>query len=169
MLTVDPATGWLPPGAHPATLSEIHATFVVAAPFSAERELIFRAMSVYLDILAPRFAAPRILLNGGFTTHKTWAAPQDADLAIGLSTPDFKTAYHPNNHPLLTLGDGGVNRPQNMQLLKLQPMGGLVDSYFFPSKLANHVRYWEDHWGKVKDQNGVEMVGARKGFVEVTL
>lgn len=169
MLSVDPATGWLPPGAHQATLAEVHETFVVAAPFTDARELIFRALSVYLDILVPRFTAPRILLNGGFTTHKTWAAPQDVDLAIGLNTPEYKTAFHPDNHPLLTLADGGVNRPQTMQLLKVQPMGGLVDGYLFPTKLANQARYWEDHWGKVKDQNGIEIIGARKGFVEVTL
>lgn len=168
MLRVDPATGWLPVGIHSATLDEIHGTFVEEAPFRDERELIFRALSVYLDILRSRFTDPRILLNGGFTTHKAWAAPKDVDLAVGLSNADFKSAYHPDNHSLITIADGGVNRPQPMPLVKIQPMGGLVDGYLFPAKLPNHVHYWEDQWGKVKDQQGNEVVGARKGLLEVT-
>jgi hypothetical protein len=169
MLSVDAKTGWLPVGTHTATLEEIYDAFVDQAPFQKERDLIFRALSVYLDILRMRFTDPRVLLNGGFTTHKSWAAPKDVDLAIGLNNAEFKSAYHPDNHSLVTLADGAVNQPQKgMQLVKLQPMGGLVDGYLFPARLANMARYWEDHWSKVKDEHGNEIVGARKGFVEVT-
>lgn len=168
MISVDSKTGWLPAGAHSATLDEVYETFVVAAPFSDERALIFRALTVYLEILQSRFTNPRVLLNGGFTTHKNWAAPKDVDLAIGLSNADFKSAYHPDNHSLITIWDGAVSNPQPLRIEKIQPMGGLVDGYFFPTKMANVARYWEDQWSKIKDEHGNGILGARKGFVEVT-
>lgn len=164
---LDATTGLLPVGIHQATLAEVHTTFVQNAPFPDERELVFKALSVYLDILSTRFQPQRVFLNGGFVTYKTWAAPKDADLAIGLSSADYKSTFAPENISAWTLGGVSVTEPGSYVVPKIQPMLGLVDGYFFPNALPAFRAYWEDFYGKVKDQHGNEIPGVRKGFVEV--
>jgi len=149
-------------------MDEVYEVFVESAPFRDERELIFRALSVYLDIIRSRHSPARVLLNGGFVTHKTWAAPHDADVAIGLDTRDYKSTFEPDNISSWTLQGIQFAKPQPGTLNKVQPMLGLVDGYFFPSALPNFVHFWEDQWGKVKDEFGNEAVGIRKGYLEMS-
>lgn len=164
---VDPVSGLLPVGIHQADLGEVYDVFVADAPFEEDRRLLFSAMSVYLDIVWKRFKKPRILLNGGFVTHKEWAAPKDADFAIGLENGEFKAMMSTPNLGLLTLIDVSIQRPISIGLRTLQPMAGLVDSYAFPKNLKNQVDYWENHWGKVTDSDKKEIPGLRKGYLEV--
>ena len=46
----------LPVGRHPATFDEIYEKFVVGAPFSERRELIFEALTLYAKVLATEFS-----------------------------------------------------------------------------------------------------------------
>jgi len=165
---VNPVSGLLPQGIHPANLAEIEVAFVQNAPFPAERERLFGTMVAYVDIIWDRFPSARILLNGGFVTHKTWAAPEDVDFAIGLTSKEFRSTKLPHNISLWTQGNVSMEGPEALNYTKIQPMGGHIDGYFFPNALTNMVRYWEDHWGKVKGPDGKEIIGARKGYLEVT-
>lgn len=167
--SVNAATGLLPPGIYKATLPEVHAAFVSGAPFEVERQRLFDTMSAYLGIVIDRYPGARILLNGGFVTLKTWAAPSDVDFAIGLPSSDFRSTKLPENISLWTQTSVTMEGPERLQFSKIQPMGGRIDGYFFPTSLPNMVHYWEDHWGKVKSEFGVEVLGVRKGYLEVTL
>lgn len=171
---VDAATGLLPPGIYPATLSEIHEVFVEAAPYREHRARIYRGLVYYLDEISSRFDSPRVLVNGGFVTHKPWGAPKDVDLAIGLENQDFRTALDPLNIALWTLQDLTLLRPgqtsaEYMKLERLQPLGGLVDSHIFPKRLAAMSAFWERLWADVKGEDGKKIDGVQKGYLEVIL
>jgi hypothetical protein len=49
----------LPAGRHTATLNEVYETFVQLAPFRDRRELIFRALALYIDLVSPEFSTCR--------------------------------------------------------------------------------------------------------------
>jgi hypothetical protein len=53
----------LPGGRQPATLDEVYEAFVVNAPFRPRREVIFRALTFYIDAT--------MLLDGGTTPSAT--------------------------------------------------------------------------------------------------
>lgn len=72
----------LPVGRHPATLNEVCETFVEQAPFRPRRELIFRALTLYIDLVSAEFSTCRYWIDGGFVTHKPWEPPEDADVRV---------------------------------------------------------------------------------------
>jgi hypothetical protein len=172
---VDANTGLLPVGKHVGTLDDVRRRFVDDAPFSGERERPYRALEFYLSELTHRFGSATVLLNGGFVTHKHWAAPKDIDLAVGLSNKAFRLSVGVEHAPLWTLqnvvaDEIGVMNPQfGARFPRVQPALGLIDGFFFPSSMPTLSRYWELLWSKVKDENGDEVVGVSKGFVEVSL
>ena len=93
----------LPVGRHATSFAEIYATFVQQAPFPNERELIFDALLLYARVLAQEFTKPALWINGGFVTHKPWAAPNDTDVV--LYTPDgvFEHALETEDFLILDL------------------------------------------------------------------
>lgn len=168
---IDPITGLLPAAAdpYPATLEELHALFVVAAPFSAERELLFEALTLYAKLIWAIFPDALLRINGGFVTHKTWAAPADVDIAVVCPTLTPQQVESAITAPLFTIlnGQGDVFGGR-VGLPKVHVMGGLVDAFPVPGNLQ-HVRdYFDNHWSSVTDQAKNVIAGLRKGYVEVS-
>jgi hypothetical protein len=157
-----PATGGqyatLPTGLHPATLDEVYETFVKRAPFRPRRELIFRALTLYIDLVSPQFTTCRYWINGGFVTHKQWAEPEDADVVVVVPPAEHKKVTQPEFMPLLTLGSNAGG--------KVHPMGGLIDGFVamdHPAALST----WELTWSSVRDEQHNVVPGVSKGFLEV--
>ncbi|MEX3755542.1 hypothetical protein ABFW00_06835 [Mycobacteroides abscessus] len=148
----------LPTGRHSATLDEIYETFVVNAPFRPRRELIFRALTLYIDLVSVQFSACRYWINGGFVTHKTWAEPEDADVVVVVPQAEHVKVTQPEFLPLLTL-------PSNAG--KVHPMGGLIDGFVAiddPAALTT----WDQTWSSVRDEQHNVVPGVSKGYLEVS-
>ncbi|WP_156753061.1 hypothetical protein [Mycobacterium sp. 1245801.1] len=148
----------LPSGRHQATLDEIYETFVVNAPFRPRRELIFRALTLYIDLVSAQFSACRYWINGGFVTHKPWAEPEDADVVVVVPPGEHSKVRQPELLPLLTLASGGA---------KVHPMGGLIDGFIamdHPAALLT----WELTWSSVRDEQHNVVPGVSKGYLEVS-
>jgi hypothetical protein len=148
----------LVPGRHPATLSEIENLFVTKAPFSSERSRIFTALTLFIgEIKASLPSATTIWVDGGFVTHKTWAAPHDADVTIPVIHSEWNALTERRRLELhswfLPNGD------------KVQPMSGLIDSFVFDLTSRDRARYWNDTWSTVTDEHKTEIPGAVKGWV----
>ena len=84
--------GMLPPASNPygATLNELYETFVEQAPFRPRRELIFRALSLYAELVWQESPEARLWIDGGFATHKVWEAPEDADVVVIVPLRDYR-------------------------------------------------------------------------------
>lgn len=150
----------LPVGRHSATLDEIYESFVVNAPFRPRRELIFRALTLYIDLVSPHFSTCRFWINGGFVTHKPWAAPEDADVVVVVPSGEDSKVSQPGFMPLLTL-------PSNTGD-KVHPMGGLIDSFVAadaPALLAP----WDLQWSSVRDEQRNVVADVSKGYLEVSV
>lgn len=160
----------LPAGRHKATFAEIYERFVVQAPFRERRELIFRAVELHADIVRTRFTDARIWLDGGFTTHKTWAEPEDADVVVVVPEVqylEYTKAQDESLLPLITLRDVSATRPPS-RTGKLHPMGGLMDVFVQPDADAP-LAVWDTLWSSVKNQFGEVVPGVTKGYLEVEL
>ncbi|MFT4288780.1 DUF6932 family protein [Nocardioides sp.] len=163
------ADGLLPPAGAPylTDMDELRQIFVDGAPaFRDERARVFTALELHLGLARERVGAGiHAWIDGGFITHKTWAAPHDADVALVISP----TAHFVVDEvlPLLTLKDVSAVEPK-LATARLQPMGGLVDAFLVPDQPAARAT-WHDTWSSVKDATGVIVQGQRKGYVEVIL
>lgn len=149
----------LPANIYPATLDEIESMFVTQAPFGADRRVVFDAFVQWLHGFDALFPGSTMWLNGGFVTHKTWAPPRDVDVAVHADASVVSTwdpALIAVFRSFLTDRRSGT-----------QPMGGLVDAFWFVSGDPQRERYWEDQWGKVRGPDRSTAVGVQKGFVEV--
>jgi hypothetical protein len=153
--------GRLPEGRHEATLDEIRERFVEEAPNRARRDLIFRALLVYADIVRSLFPEARLWINGGFVTHKS-EAPKDVDVVIVSEAPDTVTIEQVA--PLLTL-QGVASEQPRLGIERLQPVGGLVDGFFANASMSDLLDYWDGQWSRVNGAPDTE----RKGYVEVRL
>lgn len=163
---VDPTTGFLPLGAHQATLAEVHETFVAGAPHPDRRQLIFDALVVYLDAVRSFFPSGMALVDGGFTTHKA-DAPHDIDVVL---LPDDENAILDwtdkqflDWQGMLTLGDVIVGGQDAAYFQRVQPFGGLLDSFLGAPELEQR---WRDFWGSIRGQHN-EQISDSKGYLEV--
>lgn len=168
---VDPNSGLLPPAPEPyrATLEDVRQRFVVEAPFSDERAFVFEALVIYSRLIWKIAPTARLRIDGGFITHKTWAAPQDADIAVvfGSGTSDAQV-NEAAAAPLFSLLDvRGMLAQQQIGLGKAHVMGGLVDAFPAFDDAPASLALWHDIWSKVTDAQKNEVVGLRKGYVEV--
>lgn len=165
------SNGRLPVGRHVATLEEINKLFVTSAPCEESRARIFQALGIYLglvDELIPSFVC---WVDGGFVTHKP-EPPSDVDVAIlvpnavinGLSESDEARFAS-----LLTIQEAiGRNGFFAGSFGRVQPMGGLVDSYLVPTDDERYVSEWDQTWQLVSDPTTKELIpGERKGYLEV--
>jgi hypothetical protein len=160
--------GFLDPSAAPcrATLEEVRDLFVDQAPFKPRRELIFRALHLFTDLVWAVTPDARLWINGGFATHKKWAEPEDADVVVIVPIKQYKLYLEDAKLPLSTLQDVSAQQP-NVHTQKLHPFGGLLDTFFIPD-LPAQLRAWDDTWSKVKGPDGKIIAGKRKGYLEVT-
>lgn len=159
--------GFLEPMNSPyvATLDEIQQVFVEQAPFQHRRALIFRALNLFTDLVWETIPETRFWVNGGFTSHKTWAAPEDADVVAIVPVKQFKLCLTDSMLPLSTLQHVTSAQP-NTGTVKLHPFGGLLDTFFIPDMPAQ-LKTWDDTWSKVKGPDNQIIPGQRKGYVEV--
>jgi len=162
--------GRLPPGRHPATMSEIAHIFVERAPHRARRRLIFDAFDVYTRLVAELLPGSYVWVNGGFVTHKA-DPPKDIDLVIVVNPTSASPTLTLNQLlPLLTQTNIDMDDrvgPQpggRLQTPVLHPMGGLVDAYLVTAGNAAMLTYWDDWWSKVNGNPA-----AVKGYLEVTI
>ncbi|WP_458317162.1 DUF6932 family protein [Mycolicibacterium brisbanense] len=172
----DDEFGILPPAAEPyrATLAEVRARFVDEAPEDQryKRGLIATVLEVHLAVIRSLFKDhhPVIWLNGGFTTHKRWKAPSDADIAVLVPAGAYQRALIDRARPLWTLsnvtaqlGDGGPIVVTDALHTGL----GLTDAYVINADVPAQVETWRRTWSRVSGPDGNIVNGMRKGFVEV--
>lgn len=155
----------LPPGRHSATLSEIYERFVVQAPHRERRELIYRALTLHLELTRAIAPDAAYWLDGGFVTHKEWRQPVDADLVVVAAEEQFMALHVEEALPLHTFLELTAEQPM-VRTSKLHPMGGLLDVFVIPD-LPEHVAVWDHRWQLVNGPDGELMSGAVKGYVEV--
>jgi len=151
---------YLPPGLHAATLDEIEERFVLAAPFTDRRRLIYDAFRLWHEIVSGIVPDARLWVDGGFVTHKHWAPPSDVDVTVMLRPDDLNNLTHEDQQRLdLMFTKPGPPRQQ--------PMSGLVDAFVCLRGDVDRTLYWREHWSTVLDENRARITGTQKGFVEV--
>ncbi|WP_420365888.1 hypothetical protein AAEP80_02860 [Curtobacterium sp. L3-7] len=164
--------GLLPPAAHPytATLEELHERFVVEAPFREQRQRVFDALSLYAALVWDALPSARLRIDGGFITHRTWAAPEDADVVVVYDKPTPPGGLdRVVRASLFTMSDVTAvvaNKPAALD--KVAVMGGLIDAYPAPADKPALLEYWDRMWSNVTGPGKTLLEGERKGYVEVT-
>lgn len=164
------AEGYLPPGRHSATLDEVEALFVKQAPFQPAREQTFTALGLEIARLIEFGGPSTVWLNGGFTSHKPWAAPKDIDVVYWCATEDhmMKMLSADGIHQVLTLQGVIFGKPFPGAADRMQPALGHIDA-FLAVPDVRELAYWDGIWSAVKDEHGAIMQGRLKGYVEVEL
>lgn len=121
----------LPPGCHPADLSDIYERFVWDAPDRNERELPFSALNGYLGTVAKIIPSGRAWV-GGRLTNRHAGSGYDVDV---LLIPDDWGSLKRLDGPartalygLVTLRGVIVEQPVT-HLEVVQPVGGLLDGF----------------------------------------
>ena len=153
----------LPQGRHRTDLDEIEAYFVAAAPFSEERAIVFAAFRTWFTLIGQLIPSARFWIDGGFVTHKPWAAPSDVDVMILCQAEvvdSLTTTEQDRLDQLLTI-PASPGRP------RFQPMGGLVDAFIAYRSSPDDAPYWNAQWSRVKGADGSEVLALSKGFLEV--
>lgn len=171
---VDPVTRLLPApddkSPHATTFDEIHRVFVSEAPHTERRELIFAAFQIYAQLVWDYFPTARLWVNGGFVTHKE-SAPHDLDVAVLVLSSEISSVFAAESDALALLTFQGVSatEPSMSGISRLQPFGGLIDSFVVPADNPAVVQVWKNRWSMASNSNGV---GYRtdifKGYLEVT-
>lgn len=154
----------LPPGGHVATMEDIRERFVdhPGIPFPNERQTLFSLLEVYVELVWGIWDRAELWIDGGFVTHKGWAAPHDVDVAI-VDTHGRIQARIDRALSLLTL-DGAI--VAGHQGARVQPFGGMIDG-FAVAGLPQNRQYWETKWSGFLDKNRQPVSGVAKGFVKV--
>ena len=151
----------LPPGAHPATLDEIYEVFVQDAPFRVERERIWSAVLPWATQVSAYFPGAQIFMDGGFVTHKDFAAPSDVDFCLGIQPEQYQSLQDWEKSKVFTIRREGKD--------PLRPYGGLIDAFAFPRDNEARRAYWDIWWSSIRGSNRQIMQGSTKGYVEVLL
>lgn len=156
-------------GRHRATFEEIYEHFVENAPFRDRRELIYEALRLYAKVLASEFSDVTLWINGGFVTHKPWAAPKDTDVAAVVPMAEYTNMCSSTDClRFLTLQGVMVMLPGTFAPVpRIQPMAGLIDGFVVPDD-PSQTAVWDHNWSRVIDQNMVLLPPTvRKGYLEV--
>jgi hypothetical protein len=151
----------LPPGRHPADLSDLYERFVWDAPHRNEREILFSALSGYLGVVC-RLIRPGRAWVAGSLINRTAEVPRDVDVVV---LPDewgalkrLGGASRAALYGMFTLR-GVIAEQPVMYLEQVQPVGGLLDGFLcHPGD--------EDEWEAALAR--VPATGMIRGFAEVT-
>jgi hypothetical protein len=161
--------GLLPPGCHPASLSDIYDRFVIDAPVSGrdQRELIFAALSLHLRLVQRVIPVGRAWIDGSFATRSE-LPPNDVDVAVLPSDWELLERLPVEDrirlYSLITLKDVAAMEPA-IVLSKLQPVSGLVDAFLVrPDQEAT----WDEQWSRVMGPDRRVLPDQKKGYAEVT-
>jgi hypothetical protein len=106
----------------------------------------------------------RFWIDGGFVTHKPWAAPSDVDVMILCQQAVLDSLSLQDEiqlSSLMTIAASGSSP-------RWQPMGGLVDAFLTVRGPAGNAPYWFNLWGQVRGEDGSRVITLTKGFLEVT-
>jgi len=171
MLPAMTSEGLLPPGRHAGDLSDLHQRFVVDAPEAHHRSHLWVIFNAFVECVKLSLPGATLWVNGGFVTHKAWAAPGDVDVLLVVDGGVLATADHGQVLGLTTLLDvecvphlGGF-----AQIPRMQPFGGWIDSFIAVRGDQVTESYWDGEWSSVKGQDGNKIKDAIKGYVEVQL
>lgn len=166
---LDPFLGYLPPSQTPylVTMADIHELFVAQAPFRERREVLFAAFEIYAALIWERIPDARIWVDGGFTTHKSWEAPDDVDVVVVADDVPRTTKGGLVSDGLLTLQKvtAELNGKDLPPVDKLRPFGGLIDAYFATSATTQLIKM---QFSKVRGPDGLIVPNLSKGILEVT-
>jgi hypothetical protein len=169
---MDTSNAWLlPPSAEPytATFEEIHDRFVLGAPFAVDRQAVFDALFLYAKLIWQIIPDARLRINGGFVTHKSWAAPADVDIAVVCPTISQDQLDRATSAPLFTLLNvSGEIAKSRVTIAKLHLMGGLVDAFPILPALPATDALFRRIWAMVKGEDGTITPGLTKGYIEVS-
>ncbi|WP_394297268.1 DUF6932 family protein [Streptomyces rimosus] len=161
-------SGLLPPGRHAATMDEIEQLFVDQAPHAGHRRRIFRGFELYVDMVKDVLERGTFWVDGGFCSHKA-APPEDLDLAVlvdpslPLTDKDWERLV-----PLFTLQGVQAQGGPVSWAKRVQPMGGLIDSFLVVAGVPEQEAVWDATWSSVKGPDGQLIPGAVKGYLEVS-
>ncbi|GAA1237420.1 hypothetical protein GCM10009676_22280 [Prauserella halophila] len=151
----------LPPGRHPADLSDLYERFVWDTPHRNEREVLFSALSGYLGVVGGLIPTGRAWISGEIAVRSE-NVPRDIDV---LLIPDewgsLKRLTGPAREALygmLTL-NGVIAEQPAMYLDRVRPMSGLLDGFLCR---PGDEETWEPTWARGP------VHGMFKGFAEVT-
>lgn len=171
--SVDSTTRLLPASAdrspYPAGMDEIHDVFVESAPNRERRALVFEAFDLYTRLIWTHWPTARLWVNGGFITHKE-SAPHDIDVVFLVPSSALAQVLQTEVDPLglLTLLGVAADQPK-MVVPRVQPFGGLIDSFYCPSDVPVAVETWRDRWSMAPTVDGSGYrTDIEKGFLEVT-
>ncbi len=158
--------GLLPPGIHRTELPDIYERFVLDAPDRPRRELLFSALSVYMQLLQTIVPAGVAWIDGSFCTCCD-EPPHDVDVVVKpadwLGLKNAPKPVRTTLYTLLTLQHVHV-ASMGVELPRMQPVGGTVDAFLcYPGQDAT----WHDRWSSVLDAAGNVVSGKAKGFAEV--
>lgn len=162
------------PAPHRCTFDELYQRFVLEAPFAEERQIVFDSLRIYGTLVWRLLPAARLWVDGGFVTHKQWAAPGDADVVVIITQADFEALPQDDYlklTQLLTMQGVDAASPGVTGVPRVQPMGGMIDGFlgFDTGDPANQpsLMLWFDFWSGVTDERKMVREGVLKGFVEV--
>jgi hypothetical protein len=163
---VDPTTGFLPLGAHPATLDDLYFAFVQNAPDMPRRHLIFDALSVYLSTVKTFFPSGLALVDGGFTTHKA-DVPHDVDVVLLPDDPSVASYWTEKQwmdwQGLVTLQDVIIGGQDAAYYQRVQPFGGLLDGFL---AAPEREQQWREFWATIRGKDN-QPIPNSKGYLEV--
>lgn len=165
---LDPILGTLPgsPIPYRLTMSDIHQLFVVSAPFRERREDLFAAFEVYSKSVWEELPKARLWVDGGFSTHKNWEAPDDIDVLVVDDDASLASKARLASRGMFTMSKvtGTIGKKELPELEKLRPFGGMIDAYYATSFSTELIR---SQWTQVRGPDGEFVPGAVKGIVEV--
>jgi len=163
---VDPTTGFLPLGAHAATLEDVFHTFVEIAPNGERRKLIHEALVLYLGTVKTFFPSGLDRVDGGFTTHKA-DAPHDVDVVLLPDDPAAALTWTDQQkidwQGLITLQDVIIGGQDAAYFQRVQPFGGLLDGFIAAPERESQ---WRGFWASIRGEDGLP-IPESKGYLEV--
>ncbi|WP_433658088.1 hypothetical protein ACQPW1_39860 [Nocardia sp. CA-128927] len=152
---------------YPTTLLELYDRFVDGSVHRTERERIFSALRLQAELMNEAAGQAPTWIGGDFLSF-TNEPPRHAITVYQCRDLDHMMAIldHDGWPSLLTLRDGFVSSPAATGIIRLKPVGGLVDAFLATPKTQP---YWQGICSSGRDPDGQVLVPRRQGFVEVTV
>lgn len=122
----------LPMGFHPMTLAQLRALCVGSFPNSITRTSVMDGLEAVILQLNKSGIPMEVWVDGSFTTQKL--NPEDSDIVIRLSGPDYDGASMPAKAPIVWAVQNDL-KPSHK-----------CDSYAFPEYPEGHKLYGQGQW-----------------------
>lgn len=97
-------------------------------------------------------------VNGGFVTHKPWAAPDDVDVCVLTRASERQAVPDATINPLLT---------QVIDGKKVRAMSGAVDAFVALRGHAQLVTFYDQYWRNIRLEDKSVHPTLKKGYLEV--